>query len=355
MSIFNQPWKHFKISDLFDVSLASGDIREGNCEAGDIPLVVASNYNNGIVAYTNGNCDKPSKIFDGGKITVSLFGKAFYQPEPFYSCSHGRVNILSPKFELTPRIALFICRLIDNEQYRICYGRSLFSHQMRELPIKLPLNSDGGIDWSGIETYMSSIARNIRESKLKEYNALLDSIKLVSLKEGKVPESPTYKAVKLSELFDIKRGNVGVKQSRVSGNLPLVSATKYNNGVSDHVETTEVFEGNAITLSVLGDVFYQPEPFAGSVSVNVLRPKFELTPLRGLYITTILQHEKFRFDYSRKVNLSNFENLTIRLPWKDGSLDVDYIDNYMMSVIEHIKAAKAKELEDTLRTVDRYI
>lgn len=355
MSIFGQPWKLFKISDLFDVALASGDIREGNCEAGDIPLVVASNYNNGIVAYTNGNCDKPSTIFDGGKITVSLFGKAFYQPEPFYSCSHGRVNILSPKFDLTPRIALFICRLIDNEQYRICYGRSLFSRQMRELTIKLPLNSDGGIDWVGIETYMSSIARNIRESKLKEYNALIDSIKLTSLKHWQPAKTPTYKTVKLSELFDITRGNTGVKQSRVSGNLPLVSASKYNNGVSDYIDTTEVFKGNVITLSVLGDVFYQPKPFASSVSVNVLSPKFELTPLRGLYITTIIQHEKFRFDYSRKVNFGNFENLTIRLPWKDGALDVDYIDNYMMSVIEHIKAIKDKELKETLRLVDQYI
>ena len=355
MSIFNQPWKHFKISDLFDVSLASGDIREGNCEAGDVPLVVASNYNNGIVAYTNGNCDKPSKIFDGGKITVSLFGKAFYQPEPFYSCSHGRVNILSPKFDLTPRIALFICRLIDNEQYRICYGRSLFSHQMRELTIKLPLNSDGGIDWSGIETYMSSIARNIRESKLKEYKKFIDVFESVSVTHQKIITPPTYNTVKLFDVFDVKRGKTTAKHTHIKGEIPLISASKYNNGITDYIDTSEIIDGNVITLSVLGDAFYQPNSFACKTAVNVLIPKFKLTPLRGLYVITNINNEKFRFSYNRMVNYINLENMTLRLPWKDGSLDVEYIDQYMSLVAEDIKALKAKELEKTLQLINQYI
>ena len=105
-------WKKFKIKDFFKVELAKGDIKLGEVDNGDIPLVSSGESNNGIVGYIDEVGDGKSEIFPANRITVDMFGNAFYQDEPFYAVSHGRVNILNPKFNLTRNIGLFISTIL---------------------------------------------------------------------------------------------------------------------------------------------------------------------------------------------------------------------------------------------------
>ena len=143
--IYTQKWKEFKISNLFDVVLSKGDIKIDDVEQGNIPLVSSGETNNGIVGYISNDGDGKAEIFDGNLITVDMFCNAFYQKEPFYAVSHGRVNILLPKFKLTSYIAMFICALIKQEQYKFSYGRAVYSTVCENIEIKLPIlsNSEG--------------------------------------------------------------------------------------------------------------------------------------------------------------------------------------------------------------------
>jgi len=72
------------------------------------------------------------------------------------------VNILLPKFKLTSYIAMFICALIKQEQYKFSYGRAVYSTVCEDIEIKLPtiLNNETSEyepDWGFMENYIKSL------------------------------------------------------------------------------------------------------------------------------------------------------------------------------------------------------
>lgn len=149
-----QKWKNFKINDYFYVELSKGDIQFDDMEEGNIPLVSSGESNNGIIGYIDANGDGKAEIFPSNRITIDMFGNAFYQSEPFYAVSHGRVNILNPKFDLTRNIGLFIATIIKQEQYKYSYGRAVYSGVAENMDIKLPVNENDEPDWIFMDNYI---------------------------------------------------------------------------------------------------------------------------------------------------------------------------------------------------------
>ena len=148
-------WKEFRVGDLFDMSLSKDDIQPKSIVEGNIPLISSSKTNNGIVAYIQ---DEKATLQKAGTITVDMFGKAFYQSNHYYCVSHGRVNILTPKFDINEYIGLFIASAIErvsDEKYEfnsMCTGTKL-----AEDIIYLPTTSTGEPDWQYMEDYMRNI------------------------------------------------------------------------------------------------------------------------------------------------------------------------------------------------------
>ena len=154
-------WYSFQINKLFMVELSKGDLKIDEVQIGNIPLVSSGENNNGIVGYIDDKGDGKAEIFDGNCITVDMFCNAFYQPNEFYAVSHGRVNILKPKFELTKYIGLFITTIINNERFKYSYGRAVYSGVCENMVIKLPavMKEDGSYepDWNFMENYIKSL------------------------------------------------------------------------------------------------------------------------------------------------------------------------------------------------------
>ena len=167
-------WKKFVLGRLFKVELSKGDIKLDEVDKGDIPLVSSGESNNGIVGYIDEKGDGKAEIFKGNKITIDMFGNPFYQEDDFYAVSHGRVNILEPKFELNRPIGLFISSIIKKEQYKFSYGRAVYSAEASNMIIELPVqhnddgtpcidvsrtySNDGYIpDWAWMENYIKSL------------------------------------------------------------------------------------------------------------------------------------------------------------------------------------------------------
>lgn len=103
-----------------------------------------------------------------------MFGNVFYQQAPFYAVSHGRVNILSPKFTSNVFLGLFMVAVMKQEQYKYSYGRALYSDEASNMIIKLPVqkNKDGTYyfdekhcysdkgyipDWQYMEDYIKTL------------------------------------------------------------------------------------------------------------------------------------------------------------------------------------------------------
>ena len=142
-----QKWKEFRIGDLFSIELSKGDIKLDDINSGDIPLVSSGETDNGIVGYIDKHGDGIAKIFPANRLTVDMFGNSFYQDTPFYAVSHGRVNILNPKFEMTKAIGLFLSSVINQERFKYSYGRAVYSNVIADMIIKLPIDHEDNPDW----------------------------------------------------------------------------------------------------------------------------------------------------------------------------------------------------------------
>ena len=147
-------WKKFSLTELFELSLSKGDNQAKKLKEGDIPLVSSGKNNNGICKYIDKG-DGVAELFEANTITIDMFGKSFYQPNSYYAVSHGRVNILLPKFKLTPNIGLFFVSIFD-ASYGKKYSFSGMCNQtelMKEI-VYLPVTEDGYPNWIFMERYI---------------------------------------------------------------------------------------------------------------------------------------------------------------------------------------------------------
>lgn len=152
----NSSWDYFRIGDLFNCVLSKGDLKEPECSDGKIPLISSGDSNNGCVKFIDESGDGKAEIFEGNCLTLDMFCKAYYQDSNFYSVSHGRVNILKPKFEFDKYIGLFIATVINNERFRFSYGRAVYSTVAENMQIKLP-SINGKPDLTFMRNYIKSL------------------------------------------------------------------------------------------------------------------------------------------------------------------------------------------------------
>ncbi|PPD48798.1 MAG: hypothetical protein CTY16_05370 [Methylobacter sp.] len=140
----------------------------------------------------------------------------------------------------------------------------------------------------------------------------------------------------LQTIFDIKKGKRLTKINQSTGKTPYIGAIEFNNGVSSYIGQEPIHSGGTITVTYNGSVaeaFYQPVPFWATDDVNVLYPKFELTPAIALFIATLIKLEKYRFNYGRKWHMERMKESYIRLPVKaNGKPDWDFMEQYIKSL-----------------------
>ena len=152
---------------------------------------------------------------------------------------------------------------------------------------------------------------------------------------------PSFGLCYLSELFTFKNGSALTKRDNEAGSTPLVTASSINNGVDSLVDLPPTFPANSMTIvgvGLVGTTFYQDRPFVATNNVFVMIPKFELTPLRGLFLSTILNCERYRYCYGRVLNNKQLSKVTIRLPLtSSGDVNWDWIDEYMEKLAKSIQ------------------
>lgn len=144
-------WKPFLLSEIFDIRKGKR-VTKANMTFGPTPFISATDANNGVRETIS---LPPSH--SGNLITVSYNGsvaEAFYQPVPFWASDD--INVLYPKFDLDPAIALFVCAIIRREKYRYNYGRKWNLERMKESTIRLPATAQGGPDWAWMRRFMQT-------------------------------------------------------------------------------------------------------------------------------------------------------------------------------------------------------
>lgn len=328
-------WKEFRIGDLFDMSLSKDDIQPKSIVEGNIPLISSGKTNNGIVAYIQ---DDKATLQKAGTITVDMFGKAFYQPNPYYCVSHGRINILTPKFDINEYIGLFVASAIErvsNEKYEfdsMCTGKKL-----AEDIISLPATSDGQPDWDYMESYMKTVMEE-SEKSLENLRKADDTKHLIDVSG--------WGEFRVGDLFDIhptKAYKLTNAQLLDDGDYPVIANSAYNNGIGGYSTKEPTENGNMITFSDTVDantIFYQKEPFVGYPHVQGLYPiKYEdkWNELTYQFFVSVFRGTALvkGFDYGNKFRRDIAIELIVKLPiTSTGEPDWQYMEDYMRRIMD---------------------
>ncbi len=324
-------WREYRIGDFFDAYLSKDDLQPKNIQEGNTPLISSGKENNGVVAYIT---SEKATIWEANTLTVDMFGKVFYQPEPYYCVSHGRVNILKPKIEMEENVMRFIGVAIESvttkkyEFVEMCTGTKLLEDKIM-LPVK-----DDKLD-------ITAINNIINENKEKAAE-IADELLAIENKHDEKIDISRWAEFDIKELFDVVKGSRLTKADMIDGNINYVGASSFNNGITCRIgNDTNIHPAGTMTVtyngSDIGRTFYQEEEYWATDDVNVLYPKFELTKEIALFLAPIIKAVGCNHVYKDKWQIEDMKLSKIPLPIKkDNTPDWDYMTAYVLKLQDKV-------------------
>lgn len=331
-------WKWFYYSELFDINKGKR-LTKAEMESGTIPYIGATDNNNGITAFISNN----AHLHKPNTISVSYNGsiaEAYYQTLPYWATDD--VNVLYPKFQINEYIALFLTTLINKEKYRFNYGRKWDKVSMLKSKIKLPITSDNTPDWKWIEQYVKvqlipALPTEVKKVWQRQYDIKpmqLVAIKLTDRQWGKFRissfcnepyKATAYNAIELTGCTEEDEKSIA-----------YITRTDVNNGCKGYVindDFDDIEHGNAITIGdTTATIYYQENDFICGDHMVVLRSKY-LNKYTGIFITTLLNKERFRYNYGRAFNKKVIANTVLQLPITSiGTPDWQFMEEYIKSL-----------------------
>ncbi len=315
--------KNFLIEDIFDEINIAISLDKQYLNKGKIPFVGRSSSNNALQCYVEA---PENYLTKGNCITIGMVGtfKAFWQPETFVASQN--ILVLRNK-KLNKYSALYICSVLNlTVKEKFSYNRPIQKNKFIKEIIKLP-EKNNMPDFDYMENHIKKI-----------YNKQLSLIETKN-KNLEIPTLNTekWKEYKLSNLFNVSVSKDDNLQNSNLGETLYIASSAENNGVTGHVDSKASQKSNTMTIArngSVGSVFYQPIPYCASPDdIRILTPKFKLNVYIALFLKTVIEKEKFKYAYGRKLGTKRIENLVIKLPYKDEkNPDFQYMENYIKSL-----------------------
>ena len=342
-------WGEFRIKDLFELHLSKGDNQANLLDEGNIPLVSSGLNINGISKFIRDG-DGKSELFDGNILTVDMFGKAFYHEYNFFSVSHGRINILIPKFEITKFIAVFIVAEIDKNFSNVfSYNRMCSQKRLRSSKILLPIDSKEKPNWQFMEDYVKQEMK-VQSKKVVSYY----ENKLMKLGFELLDLDVEWKEFFFTDIFkEIKRGKRLTKSNQIDGNTPYVSSTGINNGVDNFIGNEEKVRKYANNLSLansgsVGSCFYHKYDYIASDHITALTSEYADEYVYK-FMSTIISRLEEKYSFNREINDKRISREKLFLPIdKNGEPHWKYMSNF-------VKKLEKENIEKTLNHIYIYI
>ena len=133
--------------------------------------------------------------------------------------------------------------------------------------------------------------------------------------------------------------------------IRYITRTDTNNGCKEFVQNenfVQIEQGNAITIGdTTSTIYYQNEQFICGDHIVILRAPF-LNEIRGLFIVTLLNKERFRYNYGRSFKMDIINKTRILLPSIDNEVpDWDTVERIMKQNIIPALSPKAKLVWNT--------
>ncbi len=303
------------ISDIFEIDYGQGEYSNKTLfteSQKGIPIISSKGDNNGIYGFYN--IDSYYKNI----ISVARVGticSAFYHD--YDCCIDDNCLVLKPKKDFTKQEMLYFAMLIQQEKYKYLYGRQVTPKRLgyTKIPDKIP--------------------EYVHKTKIQQPSK--DSLIKTKI-ELKINE---WRQFILKDMFFFENCKCNNAESLLEdGNdIYYIGAKKNNNGIMRQVSKnkTLITTGNCIVFicdgkGSVGYSTYQPNDFIGSTTLSIGRSN-ALTKYSAMFLITILDMEKYKYDFGRKWNGNRLHNTQIKLPQTpQGEPDFEFMENYIKSL-----------------------
>lgn len=356
-SIDTSSWKEFKLDELFEkiktekISGKANDFPTCRTDEYTIPLLTAGADNQGLARYAKrSQCPTILKNVISISANGANTGVTFYQKDEFAVLQDAYAIKLKDIEIPNEQVGLFLASCIS----KILHGNFSWTYKagwerIKDLSIKLPVKESEEIDWDYMQERIAELEQE-RIAELEQYliatglndYELTDEDKEIlatKLMDGGALQSSTSvngclkeaRSFKLDELFgEPIRGTRLVKEHRITGDIPLVTAGFNNQGVAEYISNEEQTTFNCgLTIDMFGNCFYRDYKF--KADDNILVFDLESIPKEAkLYIVSAINKVvNGLYSYSHQYRVKSFNNTIINLPTTNGTPDWTYMEKYI--------------------------
>jgi len=175
-----------------------------------------------------------------------------------------------------------------------------------------------------------------RIKKIELDNKFIAEVSLNDIQDKLLPSkreliklaTPKFKKFRIGDILKVAKGEGVYFEKLRRGSTPLISAKTINNGVIGYVNILPTEKAPAITVErILGTAIVQLYDFATVPDDIYVLKLTEGTSVEVLiYLSVIVNHHYWRYNYSRKVTPYRLGNTEIELPIDDmGKININYI------------------------------
>lgn len=166
----------------------------------------------------------------------------------------------------------------------------------------------------------------------------------------------------LSDYFDIRLGGKDELEDLPDGNVPVVSTSEFENGVTTWRNPKVIYAPPAITVATDGSTcssFVQEFSFYAFYKVAILRPLLGIEiPLDAFYfVSYLLSRERWRYVYARKFGKGRLSLTRLYFPTKNDKPDFDLMAALIRrcagyEMIASFRAANADSMSKDVKSDD---
>ena len=329
-----QKFKHFVLGALFDIHPTNAykiTNKDLYAATGNTPVLSNSSTNNGIGGYCGLEPTESGNMITFSDTTTGA-DTMFYQPDPFIGYPHVQGLYAKGNHEWCEKEYLYLISVVRRAAGKgWSYSNKFTRKFVSELKVLLPVKDNLLLD---VELMSEIIGGGIDMSNV---------------------DTSSWREFKLDELFGKPiRGTRLVKEQRVTGNIPLITAGFNNQGVAEFISNEEqtTFDGG-LTIDMFGNCFYRDYAFKADDNILVFDSKDISKEAKLFIVTSINKVTKGLYSYGNQYRMKEFSDTIIKLPVK-SSEEIDW--EYMQERITELEQERITELEqERITELEQYL
>jgi hypothetical protein len=328
MKVDTLQWKEFDFNKVFSITRGKR-LTTANQISGDIAYISSTKTNNGIDNYVVP--PKKHLIFNNA-ITLNnsgSIGYCFYHSYNFIASDHCTIlDIKDKNIKLNITLFLFLKPVIEVMKQKYGFAREMSNDRLKKEKILLPAK-DNLPDWEYMRNYIKGKAEDViydNDVAYPKNTIVLNSVK--------------WQEFNIDIIFKYKRGVNISKENQIYGDIPYISSTKENNGISNYIKKpfNVTTYKNSITLNNNGSIgycFYHSYEFIASSDCTILTlNNISINKFIFLFLKSIIEKfSKVKYSYGRKISNNKLKKEIILLPVdKNNQPNWQFMEDYIKSL-----------------------